>query len=49
MTEATVSRVIDLLKTSKNITTVDLTGGAPELNPHFKNLVITARALGKKS
>ncbi|MBK7963242.1 MAG: arsenosugar biosynthesis radical SAM protein ArsS [Bdellovibrionales bacterium] len=48
MTEATVSRVIDLLKTSKNITTVDLTGGAPELNPHFKNLVITARALGKK-
>jgi radical SAM/Cys-rich protein len=26
--------------------TLDLTGGAPELNPHFRGLVVRARALG---
>ena len=26
--------------------TLDVTGGAPELNPHFRRLVISARALG---
>ena len=29
-----------------DIRTVDLTGGAPELNPHFRRLVRKARALG---
>ena len=28
------------------IQTLDLTGGAPELNPHFRRLVIEARAMG---
>src|SRR5207244_11569478 len=28
-------------------TIVDLTGGAPELNPHFQQLVREARALGR--
>ncbi len=28
------------------VSTLDLTGGAPELNPHFRCLVKTARALG---
>jgi len=28
------------------IETLDLTGGAPELNPHFRHLVASARALG---
>ena len=27
-------------------TTLDLTGGAPELNPHFRRLVSAARAAG---
>lgn len=27
------------------VTTLDLTGGAPELNPHFRRLVVAARAL----
>lgn len=28
------------------VTTLDLTGGAPELNPHFRRLVLAARELG---
>jgi radical SAM/Cys-rich protein len=30
----------------RNIATLDITGGAPELNPHFRRLVRGARALG---
>jgi radical SAM/Cys-rich protein len=30
----------------RNIATLDITGGAPELNPHFRSLVRRARALG---
>ena len=33
---------------ARGITTLDLTGGAPELNPHFRDLVHGARALGVK-
>ncbi|HSG22919.1 MAG TPA: radical SAM protein, partial [Azonexus sp.] len=29
-----------------NIQTLDLTGGAPEMNPHFRRLVVAARAMG---
>ena len=29
-----------------HIKTLDLTGGAPEMNPHFRKLVLAARALG---
>jgi radical SAM/Cys-rich protein len=43
----TVERLIVLLKNSPSIQTVDLTGGAPELNPHFRELVLVARTLGK--
>jgi len=41
----TVNQVLDLLRRSK-VSTLDLTGGAPELNPHFRYLVETARGLG---
>jgi radical SAM/Cys-rich protein len=40
-----VREVIDFLRRAKP-KTLDITGGAPELNPHFKNLVESARALG---
>jgi radical SAM/Cys-rich protein len=30
----------------RHIATLDITGGAPELNPHFRNLVIAARDMG---
>ncbi|MCB1689225.1 MAG: arsenosugar biosynthesis radical SAM protein ArsS [Halioglobus sp.] len=45
MDAETVDQVIALLG-SAAIKTLDLTGGAPELNPHFRYLVREARALG---
>src|SRR5467141_4778428 len=39
MTHATAQRVVDLVGRSGCIKTVDITGGAPELNPHFRFLV----------
>ncbi len=47
MQAATVERLLKLLADAPGIHTVDLTGGAPELNPHFQTLVREARALGK--
>lgn len=47
MQEATVHRLLELLASAPNVHTVDLTGGAPELNPHFRTLVHESRALGK--
>ena len=41
----TIEQVVDYLKVSQ-VTCLDLTGGAPELNPHFRYLVRRARALG---
>jgi radical SAM/Cys-rich protein len=45
MSRETVSEVIAYSKVS-GIKTVDITGGAPELNPHFRSLVLAARNLG---
>ncbi|MGE0527219.1 MAG: arsenosugar biosynthesis radical SAM (seleno)protein ArsS [Parachlamydiales bacterium] len=47
MDEETVDRAIELLEKSETIHTVDITGGAPELNPHFRKLVIAARKCDK--
>jgi len=44
MDEKSVQTIIDYLRTG-SIKTLDLTGGAPEMNPHFKQLVREARAL----
>jgi len=41
----TIETVIEFLQGS-GVTTLDLTGGAPELNPHFRYLVEAARELG---
>jgi radical SAM/Cys-rich protein len=41
----TVEQVIAFLRVSR-VHTLDLTGGAPELNPHFRYLVKTGRQLG---
>lgn len=35
----TVERIVQVLKKSPNIDTVDITGGAPEMNPHFRYLI----------
>jgi radical SAM/Cys-rich protein len=45
MTADTIAEVLTLLKAS-TATRLDITGGAPELNPHFRELVLAARALG---
>jgi radical SAM/Cys-rich protein len=44
MTWKTIEQVVSFLQSS-NVTTLDLTGGAPELNPHFRYLVTKARSL----
>jgi radical SAM/Cys-rich protein len=48
MTRATAETVIALLGMSASIATVDLTGGAPELNPNFRYLVEQSRAMGRE-
>jgi radical SAM/Cys-rich protein len=40
-------RVLEVGANSASITTVELTGGAPELNPNFAMLVEGARAIGR--
>ncbi len=45
MTADTASVVIDFMRTA-SVGTLDITGGAPELNSQFKRLVETASALG---
>ena len=46
MSAATADAVLALLEVS-GAATLDLTGGAPEMNPHFRRLVTTARGLGR--
>ncbi len=45
MSEETVGEVLDYLQSS-GVGTLDITGGAPELNPHFRTLVREAHARG---
>jgi radical SAM/Cys-rich protein len=45
MDRDTVALVIEVLR-ARRIPTLDLTGGAPELNVHFRDLVRQARSLG---
>ncbi|MGB4100870.1 MAG: arsenosugar biosynthesis radical SAM (seleno)protein ArsS [Alphaproteobacteria bacterium] len=48
MERATVERILELLQAEPGITLVDITGGAPELNPHFRYFVTQIRAIGKE-
>ena len=45
MSSETVELVIEFLR-HRSIKVLDLTGGAPELNPHFRHLARAARELG---
>lgn len=45
MTSSTIALVLDFVN-AHNIRTLDLTGGAPELNPGFRHLVLAARSVG---
>jgi radical SAM/Cys-rich protein len=45
MSRETAGQVLEYLRAS-GARTLDLTGGAPELNPHFRDIVVSARAMG---
>jgi radical SAM/Cys-rich protein len=45
--DRTAARVLELLAGSAAVETLDLTGGAPELAPSFRDLVLGARAQGR--
>jgi radical SAM/Cys-rich protein len=47
MDRRTADRVLELLEANPGVRTLDLTGGAPELSPHFRTLVSRARALSR--
>lgn len=42
-----VNKCLEILASNNTIKNLDITGGAPELNPHFDYLVTEARKLGK--
>jgi hypothetical protein len=47
MTTETIDAVLDFLRRQlRKSIALDLTGGAPELNPQFRRLVVAARARG---
>jgi radical SAM/Cys-rich protein len=48
MSQATMEQIMAVLDRTPSITTVDITGGAPEMNPHFEYLVAQCRARGRK-
>lgn len=47
MTVETMQQILEVLKTTK-VTTLDLTGGAPEMNPNFRWFVEEASKIGVK-
>lgn len=48
MNHRTVDRCLEILALHDSINSIDITGGAPELNPDFDYLVVESRKLGKK-
>ena len=48
MPSEVVDRVFELVEASKGVTTIDITGGAPELNPNFRKIVSGASRLGRQ-
>ncbi|MGE0172107.1 MAG: arsenosugar biosynthesis radical SAM (seleno)protein ArsS [Oligoflexales bacterium] len=48
MDQRTAQRLVLLGAECTSLTTIDLTGGAPELNPHFRYLVESFRKMGKQ-
>lgn len=48
MTAQTVDHLLKLLQNAPDIELVDITGGAPELNPNFRHFVTEIRRMGKQ-
>jgi radical SAM/Cys-rich protein len=47
MVRPVAERLMEVVAASPGVTTVDITGGAPELNVNFRYLVESARAMGR--
>ena len=47
MNQKTASRIVELMKNSLEVQILDITGGAPEINPYFRTLVSEAKKVGK--
>lgn len=47
MSKETIDKCLEILRNNPQIKNLDLTGGAPELNPHFDYFVLEAKKLGK--
>jgi radical SAM/Cys-rich protein len=47
MTRETMDQVLDVIRRHPEIGTIDITGGAPEMNPHFEYLVVQCRRVGR--
>ncbi len=47
MTRETMDQVLEVIRRHPEIRTIDITGGAPEMNPHFEYLVEQCRGLGR--
>ncbi len=48
MDAAVTDRLLELLTASPAVEVLDLTGGAPEMNPNFRRLVAESRRLGRR-
>ena len=48
MDRATLERCLEIIAATPTIHSVDITGGAPEMNPHFRWFVTECRKLGKR-
>jgi radical SAM/Cys-rich protein len=48
MSRETLEQCLRIIEATPSIHTVDITGGAPEMNPHFRWFVEACTALGKK-
>ena len=48
MSKATMDQILDVLDRTPQIMTVDITGGAPEMNPYFEYLVEQCRVRNRK-
>lgn len=47
MQEAEIDACLKVLQDNPEISTLDLTGGAPEMNPYFRKMVVRARELDR--
>jgi radical SAM/Cys-rich protein len=49
MSSSTMHTLLGILRDSREITTVDITGGSPELNPNFKHFIRSCSDMGRKT